>query len=48
MTFDQAHLLLKRVALSGLQSALEAGLAPNLSNRVRFSLLMLVAVEGTS
>ena len=46
MTFEEAHRRIKRGDLEALRAALDLGLDPNLTNRFRWSLLMLCAMEG--
>lgn len=43
--FHSAHRLIKRGDLIALRQALEAGLDPNLTNRVDWTLLMLTALH---
>ena len=48
MTFDEAHRCIKRGDLASLNRALDDGLDPNLANRFAWTLLMLVAMEGST
>jgi ankyrin repeat protein len=48
MTFSGAHRLIKRADLGTLRRELDGGLDPNLSNKLSWNLLMLVALEGNT
>ena len=48
MTFEEAHLAIKKGDLISLRHALDAGMTPDLSNQFSWTLLMLAAIEGNN
>ena len=48
MTFDEAHIAIKKGDLVSLRHALDAGMHPDLSNQFSWTLLMLAAIKGNT
>lgn len=48
MNFDQAHRAIKKGDMVAIRQAIRDGLSPNLSNRYRWTLLMIAALEGNT
>ena len=48
MTFDEAHIAIKKGDILSLRHALDAGMLPDLSNQFSWTLLMLAAIEGNT
>jgi ankyrin repeat protein len=48
MTFDEAHIAIKKGDVISLRHALDAGMVSDLSNQFSWTLLMLAAIEGNS
>ena len=48
MTFEEAHIAIKKGDVISLRHALDAGLTPDLSNQFSWTLLMLAAIEGNT
>lgn len=48
MTFEEAHIAIKKGDVISLRHALDAGMRPDLSNQFSWTLLMLAAIEGNT
>ncbi len=48
MTFEEAHIAIKKGDVISLRHALDAGMTPDLSNQFAWTLLMLAAIEGNT
>ena len=48
MTFDEAHIAIKKGDVISLRHALDAGMTPDLSNQFSWTLLMVAAIEGNT
>ena len=48
MTFEEAHIAIKKGDVISLRHALDSGMTPDLSNQFSWTLLMLAAIEGNT
>jgi ankyrin repeat protein len=48
MTFDEAHVVIKRGDIVRMRDELDNGLSPNLSNKYSWTVLMLAAMSGNT
>jgi hypothetical protein len=48
MTFDEAHIAIKKGDIISLRHASDGGMTPDLSNQFSWTLLMLAAIEGNT